>query len=364
MKRYSFLLAVLMLSLSAFAGKIDEGRLLRDGASYTGRVLHNADGSVTYDWTGVYVQTDFTGGAIAVCISEADTSYHNVFIDDKLVRKIKVYGKQPHSVLLAEGLSRGTHRLRLQKATEGEYGFTTIHGFYLNRGGSMKPVAPRERFIEVFGDSYTCGYGTEAKSAEERFKPWTENCNRAYGCIIARYFNADYALTAHSGMGIVRNYGYKAQVSPKNMLVRSALLLDEHDSIPYDFKAYKPSLVLINLGTNDFSTIIAPSVEQYTGNYLKLISLVRSHYGDVPVLCITPFSAKPYLLTALEELRRLTMQDKNIHFAEPMPDIIKRGHDYGADWHPNYQGQRKIAMTLIPQVSAIMGWDLEDKNIY
>ena len=30
----------------------------------------------------------------------------------------------------------------------------------------------------------------------------------------------------------------------------------------------------------------------------------------------------------------------------------------GSDWHPNYQGQAKIAMTLIPQISAIMGWYL------
>ena len=49
--------------------------------------------------------------------------------------------------------------------------------------------------------------------------------------------------------------------------------------------------------------------------------------------------------------------------ANPLSDMVTVERDMGADWHPNYQGQKKIAMTLIPQISAIMGWELTDKPI-
>src|SRR5574344_2164889 len=93
-----------------------------ENVSFTGRVEKLDDGSVRYDWVGVYMQTQFTGTRVAVDISDTGTSYHNVFIDGQLKEKIKVTGKERHTVVLADKLKKGTHTLRLQKCTEGEYG--------------------------------------------------------------------------------------------------------------------------------------------------------------------------------------------------------------------------------------------------
>ena len=168
-----------------------------DNVSFTGRVEKLNDGSVRYDWVGVYMQTQFTGTRVAVDLSDTGTSYHNVFIDGQLKEKIKVTGKERHTVVLADKLKKGTHTLRLQKCTEGEYGCTTIYGLTFDSNSKLSPVAPKKRMIEVYGDSYTVGYGTEGKKANERFTLETENCNLAYTCIIARYFDADYRITAH-----------------------------------------------------------------------------------------------------------------------------------------------------------------------
>ncbi len=326
--------------------------------SYTGRTQALPDGSVRYDWIGTYWQTEFTGGKLAVVVSESGESYHNIFIDGKLIRKIHITGKTPHKVVLAEGLDKKTHCLRLQKCTEGEYGCTTIHSVQISNGGNLKAVAPKKRMIEVFGDSYTCGYGTEGHNALEHFILATENCNKAYGCIIARYFDADYSLVAHSGQGMVRDWGDSLQVSHKSMSTRFTQLFDAADTVSYSFSAYKPSLVIINLGTNDYSPGNIPNVEQYVGNYKKMIATVCGHYGNIPVVCITPHSANPYLQAAIKQLAKDVAELKNVHLAQPMPDIVTYERDLGSDWHPNYQGQTKIAMTLIPQISAIMGWNL------
>lgn len=353
MKKLTTLMLCLALGIAtAFADKTVKAD--DPNISFTGRVQRMDDGAVRYDWAGTYVQTDFTGTAISIRTSEEGESYNQVFIDGKLLGKIQFKGTEPHDVVLAKDLKKGTHRLRLQKVTEGEYGRTTIYSFTAKGKGDFKAVKPKGRLIEIIGDSYSCGYGAEG-TEKSHFELKTENCDKAYECAIARYFDADYVLIAHSGMGMARNYAGK---SMKTMTIRYPLLFDSHDSIAYDFKQYRPDLVIINLGTNDFSVNGAPS--RYVGNYVNMIKTVRKHYGNVPMLCVTPHSANIFLLAALKELKTRISGMKDVRISEPMPDIVVNGHDIGSDWHPNWRGHQKIAATLIPVVATMTGWEMKN----
>lgn len=329
--------------------------------TFTGRVQRLEDGGVKYDWIGVYLQAEFTGGRIAVLLFDEGTSYHNVFIDGKWLRKIKISGTVPQKIVLADRLTRGSHLLCLQKCTEGEFGCTTIKELIIDKTAKLKKVVPKERFIEFIGDSYTCGYGVESNRAEDPFLLETENCNKAYACLVARYFKADYALIAHSGQGMVRHWGDSVQMSTHNMPERWTHVFDEYGMETYDYQAYVPNLVVINLGTNDFSPTAIPFVEQYVGTYIKLIESIKLRYGDIPVLCITPHSANVYLKAALNELRDKMLYTNNVYMANCLERIVSDKCDLGASSHPNYQGQYKIAMSLIPQISTIMDWQLDIK---
>lgn len=35
--------------------------------------------------------------------------------------------------------------------------------------------------------------------------------------------------------------------------------------------------------------------------------------------------------------------------------------DLGASWHPNYRGQLKVASCIIPYISTMTGWKMEEK---
>ena len=110
-KILSLMVFVCACTLSAWA---DQSFFANDSqVSYTGRVEKLSDGSVRYDWIGTYFQTDFTGGKIAIKVSETGESYHNVFIDDVWVKKIHIQGKHPQVIVLAEKLSKKVHRLQL-----------------------------------------------------------------------------------------------------------------------------------------------------------------------------------------------------------------------------------------------------------
>ena len=337
------------VTLSAWADRTVKAN--DQAISYTGRVLKTNNGDVRYDWVGTYFQTDFTGGKIAINVSESGESYHNVYIDGKLKAKILIKGKEPHEVVLADKLSKGTHRLCLQKCTEGEYGCTTIHSVTVASNGTLKPVPARKRLIEFIGDSYSCGYGIDGANENEHFKLSTEDVSKAYDFTIARYFDADCVVIAHSGMGMCRNdRGKKIPTMP----TRYAHIFDDADSVAYNFNDYTPDLVAINLGTNDFSIQVSPV--DYVDTYVKMVNTVRSHYPDAKILCIYPHSASIFLRAALSEVGQKLYGMKDVYMAQPMGDIVKVGLDMGSDWHPNVSGHQKIAMTLIPQVSAIMGW--------
>ena len=158
-----------LVPTSALAGNDTQIKATSPEVQYIGRVERNATtGTVRYDWVGTYLRTGFTGTEIAVYLSDEGESYHNVFVDGKWVKKIKVKGNTPQRVVLANGLKAGKHQLVLQKCTEGEYGCTTVHTFHLSKGGSLHAVPAPKRLIEVIGDSYTCGYGTESNKATDQ----------------------------------------------------------------------------------------------------------------------------------------------------------------------------------------------------
>lgn len=41
----------------------------------------------------------------------------------------------------------------------------------------------------------------------------------------------------------------------------------------------------------------------------------------------------------------------------------RRHSGRGANWHPNYQGQKKMAMLITPYIASITGWDFPTKAV-
>jgi lysophospholipase L1-like esterase len=328
---------------------------------FVGRAVSGADGSLSFDWSGCYFTFCFEGTACSMRVSDTKRNYYNVTVDGVSAGTVTVEG-ETHSVPLASGLSKGVHTVVVQKRTEAEQGRTTLYGVETNGPVSNAPAAPG-RHIECIGDSHTCGYGTEGLSAGEPFTPETENCDLAWGCIAARYFDADYTLIAHSGMGIVRNWGDKKVASEVTMRERLLRTFDEEPEPLWNFaeSGYTPDIVVIKLGTNDFSTDISPSEKIFNDAYAVALRRIREVYGRVPVLCVAP-SDSPEIWGYLQDFEN-EQRDPDLHIAAMMPGITNRDSDMGANFHPNHEGQRKMAMSLIPYISTITGWNLSLKSV-
>lgn len=367
MHRYlTIIMTALALSITAEtsakkAKEITETPASDSRIEYTGRTLTEGT-EVSYDWSGVYFRVRFNGPYLAMRCSDTKNTWFNQWTDKEMTPqadRVFMAGAKDTLIVLAEGLGKGEHEVILQKRTEGEQGRITIHSF-LTEGEILQASGRKPRHIEFIGDSYTCGYGTESPSGNDPFLPETENCNLTYAAIAARYFGADFNLISHSGQGICRNYddfrpGY-------NMPDRYSQTFDESTAEAWtpDMAPYRPDMVVIYLCTNDFSTARQPHETIFAGRYIELLKKVKAYYGeDIPILCmasnVTPFS--------FDYIRNACMMSglKNVSYMGMTRNVHNHTTDLGASAHPNYKGQIKVASNVIPYISSITGWEMEEK---
>ena len=332
-----YLFPLLMWNMATYDEK-QEGQKVEFPANssavrYIGRTMEELDGTVSFDWVGTYLETGFTGNQLSIRASDTGNSYYNVFLDGKQHRVVKISGKDT-LIALVTGVDKGHHILKLQKRSEGEFGKSSLHSFVLPSEECLLEV-PRmhTRHIEFIGNSLTCGYGVEGKYSDGSFLLEEENCNLSFACIIARYFNADYTLIAHSGRGVVRNYGVR------------------------------PDLVVINLGSNDFSTKPFPFKRDFVDAYKQIIFQLRLYYGEkLPILCLYPSGIQTFVYSYYETLVD-ELADPSVYLLKLQDGLYNGTTDLGAAWHPGISGHKKMAMNIIPYISTIMGWDLENKPI-
>ena len=373
MKRYFLLLlSVLLIFPQILHGEKVSGDDAR--ITYIGRTLVK-DGEVSFDWTGVYLKARFQGTYLEMKVSDTGNNYYNVWLDspmdadpDKVIRThgtdttIVLFNKEEIKARFGKDKKalKEPHQVILQKRTEGFQGITTFREF-TSDGIFLQADKPSDRVMEFIGDSYTCGYGTEA-SNKDRFSPETENQNLTYACKAARYFGADHIIIAHSGMGVARNYnGNNKDAFMPDLYLRT------YDGVPEpawnanDF-APKPSITVIYLGTNDFSTGMQPAERVFVKNYITLLKEIKEYYGEShPILCVAPKHdpiQETYIRKAIDSGGL-----SDVHFLALSYSVHDHTGDMGADGHPNGSGHTKLAYTVIPVISTIMGWEMTGKEI-
>lgn len=340
---------------------------------WVGRVAAGEDGSISGDWTGIYARIRFSGDYLSATVSDSKKNYYNLWVDkpswqepDKIITTsgkdttITLLSNEELTSLFGKKLAKRPHQVLLQKRTEGEQGRTTFHSF--STGGTLLPAdALRPRVIEFVGDSYTCGYGSENSTKNDPFLPETENCNKSYCNIVARYFDAECVLVAHSGFGIARNYN--DNVKGWYMSERYGQLYDMDRESRWDsvVSPVRPDITVIYLCTNDFSTDRQPSKSMFKTNYISLLHKIKDAYGkNHPVLCVAgknDFLMAEYIF---ETVGSCGME--NVSYAILCPEVHDAENDLGASYHPNYNGHIKKAYSLIPYISTMTGWEIDPEK--
>src|SRR5260370_21713956 len=158
---------------------------------YMGRVI-TTDSAAILSWTASSVSFHFRGTGIKALIKDQiGDNYYNVLVDGRLTKIL-----HPHiltkTYTLASGLRPGPHSLELFKRTEWAMGKTWLYAILLDAHTSLLAAeAGKNRKIEFYGNSSTCGYAVEDSSGKDRGTAPYENAYVAYAAITARHFNAE-----------------------------------------------------------------------------------------------------------------------------------------------------------------------------
>lgn len=220
-----------------------------------GRVAPAPNGAYEFGWPGVYFEGRFAGPSVEVAL---DTGVEHLAVSVDGVRKAELI-QSGETRLKLDRLGPGEHVVRVDKLTESQTGSARFEGFFVGREGRALPAPVRPRRIEFIGDSHTVGYGVRSFSrdcTEQQVHDLTDT-SLAFGPILAARLDADYRIEAFSGRGVVRNYNGLAPGEPLPVLFPRIIPGQSEPRAPAG-DPWKPDVVVIGLGTNDFSTALHP----------------------------------------------------------------------------------------------------------
>ncbi len=353
--RSSLLIAAIALSPFTFAAEQSQKQL---PAHVGGRVLvsANAANETTYEysWPSIYFETAFKGDSLTLKFDD-DQNFFQLLVDDKAPVIIKKPGKQDYVV---PGLSAGTHSVRLEKITETQSNTGRFLGFYSDDKPANLPR--RKHRIEFIGDSYTVGYGNTSPSQECSGDDVyaTTHSQLAFGPLVAKHFDADYQINASSGFGIVRNYN---GTSPdKSLIGLYPFTLHSNNYIYAD--DWQPQVVVIGLGTNDFSTKLNEGErwnaredlqQDYINKYINFVKTLHTKNSKAQFILMASDKMDGELATQVSKVVAALKADG----LKQIDSIIFTGLDYkGCHWHPSTKDDKLVADLLIDYLTSRKVW--------
>lgn len=314
-----------------------------------GRMVLEPTGATRFGWPGVYVEARFRGSAVRVRF-DAPTDHIRLSIDGAEHRLFRGAGAVDVTIT---GLSPDVHVVRLEKLTETQSGSSRFIGFEVPGGIDLAPRA-RKRQIEFIGDSFTVGYGNTAPGPEctqQQVHDLTDT-SQAFGPLVAKAIGADYRIHAFSGFGMVRNYNGGSPDQSLPAIYPRAIPGEPATAGPD--RGWQPDTIVINLGTNDFSTPLRP------GEAWRDAEMLRTAYRDRYVAFVTELAAR-------DPQARFVLMGSDVFFSDVEavakrlpPNFSKRVRTVrftglaltGCHGHPSLADHRRLAALVGGAITA------------
>jgi lysophospholipase L1-like esterase len=320
-----------------------------------GRVIREPDGSLSFGWPGIIFESRFRGTDVEVRF-DAPTDFLRLRIDGEE----KMVFRRPGAVdKVIGGLAHGIHTVRLEKMTESQQGGSRFLGFFPISGDVALPAPTRPRQIEFIGDSYTVGYGNISPTrtcTRDEVHDRTDT-QQAFGPLVARHEGADDRLIAYSGFGIVRNYnGGSPGLSLPALYDR--VKPDDERHLEKGMPAWHPQVIVINLGTNDFSTPLHAGeawhdadalADAYRAGYLAFLRklLARQPQARFILMGSDFYPEVEQVAAALDPAARARIT--TLRFGELQLT--------GCDYHPSVTDDRTLATLIEGAIDRFgLGW--------
>ncbi|MCB9495979.1 MAG: hypothetical protein H6686_03725 [Fibrobacteria bacterium] len=326
-----------------------------------GRTTSPTAGEVQWGWSGSGAMVAFRGTACWARLEARGTMYR-VIVDGKPSRTLDLIESGDSLHVLASGLADEPHVVEIRSLTEPNYGIAKFRGFRVE-GAPARLPPPSPRRIEFYGNSITCGYGILDSVAGHPFAVSTQDEGRTYAARAADSLGADRHVVCWSGRGVVWNYNRDVANPTLPQLAHQILPRDRN--LRWDFGLWTPDVVVINLGTNDFSHE-APDSANFHRTYLAFVDTLHARYPEAKFVLLDGPMLSDGWPTGVNTLSIMKKHLDNVKAAAQAkgvevsrlsltPQDPQRG--YGADYHPNLAQAELNGQELAAHLSRVMSWE-------
>jgi lysophospholipase L1-like esterase len=331
-----------------------------------GRYQTDDTGAVSFGASGVTFIIKFSGTFLDIVLEDefrygTSNNYFTVIVDNRPpVRFRTESGKTEYRI--AGALPAGEHTVILSKASEGQNGRNRLAEVRCRKLQRAAPLP--ERKLEFIGDSITCGFGANDSEIPCRSGTWFDQHDawNSYGSIVARRLQTQWHLNAISGIGMIRNWNSPGPVMPDRY---AGVFIDYADTISsWDFSTYQPDLLIIGLGTNDFSDgdgVVPrppPDGPVFIERYIHFIGFLRSQYPNTRFLLLSSPLLDEERNRVLESYLGEIVVRLSTESDFPIDTFsFSMRYQNGCDGHPSNTDHVQMADELEPFVRNLMGWN-------
>lgn len=283
-------------------------------------------------------------GDVLLQLSVTADTYFTVFIDGERSEQRLYASPTTSELILATFDTPEVHNVRVLKQTESQHSLCTI-GTLTVTGELYDAPSAKSLYIEVLGDSITCGYGCLGKPNSENpgGAEWHDG-TQTYAALSVLALDADCSVISASGIGISKGFPsfLMQQFYEKTSYIRDSV----SGTSDYTFDRV-PDAVVINLGTNDYTQ--GAEEQAYKDGVRALITYIRTVYGkDVPIVWVHNMMGQcrfSWTNAVLEEM------------GGEQADLYTVGttiNQKGTHGHPDLQGHSAAADKLTAKLKEIL----------
>lgn len=320
--------------------------------SITGRTHELAGGAVQFGYPGVTIAIHVDAkGATLNADSTTGNNYLDIYIDEQFQRSIKLE-KKPRDYVLFSAERPQKHQIKIINRSESWHGLTTVHALRAQKGTFLAaPEKPNLKLL-VIGDSVTCGEAVNRQPGCKKDPSWWDAHN-SYGMTLGRALEAETHLVCYGGRGLVRAWDGSDE-HPQAPEFYNMALPETYLDANWHPSKFQADVVLVSLGTNDFSSGI-PEQKHFVDTYVQFATtLLQDHpqaliaLTDGAILNDGAQNRKSVLQSYLTQVQT-TIADERVVF---IPSKNYPGDD--CDAHPTGEQHANMAKDLEAQLRPLL----------
>lgn len=348
----------------------DDGVFLmtKDNVKLLGRTYLNNDIRwCSFSATGVEFR--FTGKSCAFSLradSMVNETSHQaryaIYVDDELFAdEMMDIGIKEVQVVSSDTAEE--HVIRLVKLSESSDSSLGIQYVACDEEATIAPTEEKELKIEFVGDSITCGYGVDGELNVDSYSTHNEDATKAYAYRTAQMLDADYSLVSFSGYGIISGYTSGDKVESQALPQYYDKLGNSYGTaggikpseVEWDF-SFQPDVVVINLGTNDYSYTKSDTArcEEYIQGYYSFLQTVREKNPDAVIICTLGVMGQELYPKIQETVYRFTEDTGDEKVYAVKLDQQDAANGYAVDWHPTAASHEHAAEQMSEAITQIL----------